>query len=147
MTLWNHLVPSQRKPTHPFTLQRHSETRHNTNRHRVHPKNAKHDIPGQRLVSGQQLPGKIGAIDPSGQLVALQESRSHPTKLSFKLSQLEMVGLQGRKLIWGGGGMGLASNSVTISFITRFLPPLAPGWALSTIGFIVTERQRLIELS
>ena len=98
MTLWNHLVPSQRKPTHPFTLQRHSETRHNTNRHRVHPKNAKHDIPGQRLVSGQQLPGKIGAIDPSGQLVALHASRSHPIKLSLMSSQFEVVGSQGRKL-------------------------------------------------
>ena len=74
------------------------ESRRNTYRQRLHPKNAKHDIPGQRLVSGQQFPGNIGAIDPSGQLVALQESRSHPTKLSFKLSQLETVGSQGRKL-------------------------------------------------
>ena len=71
---------------------------YNTNRHRLHPKNARHDIPGQRLVSGQQFPGNIGAIDPSGQLVALHASRSHPIKLSLMDSQLEMVGSQGRKL-------------------------------------------------
>ena len=68
------------------------------NRHWLDPKNARHDIPGQRLVSGQQFPGNIGAIDPSGQLVALHASRSHPTKLSLMDSQLEMVWSQGRKL-------------------------------------------------
>ena len=100
MTPRRQVVSSQRQLQQLVTLQRHPETQdENTYRQRLHPKNAKHDIPGQRLVSGQQFPGNIGAIDPSGQLVALHASRSHPTKLSFKLSQLEMVGSQGRKLM------------------------------------------------
>ena len=91
-------IPKVTDPPLCTSKTRYIETRHNTNRHRLHPKNARHDIPGQRLVSGQQFPGNIGAIDPSGQLVALHASRSHPIKLSLMSSQFEMVGSQGRKL-------------------------------------------------
>ena len=60
---------------------------------------SRHDIPGQRLVSGQQLPSGIGAIDPSGHLLVLHLSTSHPISFSLASSHLETLGSHGRKLI------------------------------------------------
>ena len=60
---------------------------------------SRHDIPGQRLVSGQQLPSGIGALDPSGHLLVLHLSTSHPFRFSLASSHLETLGSHGRKLI------------------------------------------------
>ena len=60
---------------------------------------SRHDIPGQRLVSGQQLPSGIGALDPSGHLLVLHLSTSHPIRFSLASSHLETLGSHGRKLI------------------------------------------------
>ena len=60
---------------------------------------SRHDIPGQRLVSGQQLPSGIGALDPSGHLLVLHLSTSHPISFSLASSHLETLGSHGRKLM------------------------------------------------
>ena len=88
----------------------------------------RHDIPGQRLVSGQQLPSGIGALDPSGHLLVLHLSTSHPIRFSLLASShLETLGSHGRKLM---------AEPLILPCTTKAVDKLLPRRVITTIPHI-----------